>query len=76
MRFLVIAFSSDWLYPAYQSKEIVRALKGNGIDCTYLEMSSSYGHDAFLLENSDLTRIVRYFLETTARKRGLRVDQP
>ena len=38
MRFLVIAFSSDWLYPPYQSKEIVRALKGNGLDCTYLEM--------------------------------------
>ena len=54
MRFLVIAFSSDWLYPPYQSKEIVRALKGNGLDCTYLEMNSSYGHDAFLLENKDL----------------------
>jgi homoserine O-acetyltransferase len=72
MRFLVIAFSSDWLYPAYQSKEIVRALKGNGIDCSYLEMRSSYGHDAFLLQNKDLSRVVRYFLETTARKRGLR----
>ena len=42
MRFLLIAFSSDWLYPPYQSKEIVRALKGNGLDCSYLEMRSSY----------------------------------
>lgn len=74
MRFLVIAFSSDWLYPPYQSKDIVRALKGNGIDCSYLEMRSSYGHDAFLLENKDLTRMVWHFLETTARKRGLRFD--
>jgi homoserine O-acetyltransferase/O-succinyltransferase len=72
MRFLVIAFSSDWLYPPYQSKEIVHALKGNGIDCTYLEMRSSFGHDAFLLENKELTRVVWYFLETTARQRGLR----
>ena len=40
-RFLVIAFTSDWLYPPYQSKEIVRALKGNGLDCTYLEIRSS-----------------------------------
>ena len=72
IRFLVIAFSSDWLYPPYQSKEIVRALKGNGIDCSYLEMSSSFGHDAFLLENKDLTRMVWHFLETTARRRGLR----
>lgn len=74
MRFLVIAFSSDWLYPPYQSKEIVRALKGNGIDCSYLEMKSSFGHDAFLLENKDLTRMVWHFLETTARKRGVRLD--
>ncbi len=69
MRFLIIAFSSDWLYPPYQSKEIVHALKGNGLDCTYLEMSSSHGHDAFLLENKDLTRVVWHFLETTGRRR-------
>jgi homoserine O-acetyltransferase len=72
MRFLAIAFSSDWLYPPYQSKEIVRALKGNGLDCSYLEMRLSYGHDAFLLENKDLTRVVWHFMETTARQRGLR----
>jgi homoserine O-acetyltransferase len=74
MRFLIIAFSSDWLYPPYQSKELVRALKGNGIDCTYLEMKSSFGHDAFLLENRDLTRMVWHFLETTAKRRGLRLE--
>lgn len=73
MRFLVIAFSSDWLYPPYQSKHIVRALKGNGIDCSYLEMRSSYGHDAFLLENKDLTRMVWHFLETTAKQWGVRL---
>jgi len=72
MRFLIIAFSSDWLYPPYQSKEIVHALKGNGLDCSYLEMRSSHGHDAFLLENKDLTRVVWHFLETTARQQGLR----
>ena len=75
MRFLVIAFSSDWLYPPYQSKEIVRALKGNGIDCSYLEMKSSYGHDAFLLENKDLTRMVWHFVETTAERRGVRLAE-
>jgi homoserine O-acetyltransferase/O-succinyltransferase len=72
MRFLIIAFSSDWLYPPSQSKELVWALKGNGIDCTYLEMSSSYGHDAFLLENKDLNRMVWHFLDTTVRQGGLR----
>jgi homoserine O-acetyltransferase/O-succinyltransferase len=73
MRFLIIAFSSDWLYPPYQSKEIVHALKGNGLDCSYLEMRSSHGHDAFLLENKDLTRVVWHFLETTARRQGVRL---
>jgi len=72
MRFLLIAFSSDWLYPPYQSKEIVKALKGNGLDCSFVEMRSSHGHDAFLLENKDLTRVVWHFLETTARQQGLR----
>jgi homoserine O-acetyltransferase len=71
MRFLVIAFSSDWLYPPYQSKEIVRALKGNGLDCSYLEMKSSFGHDAFLLENKDMSRVVWHFMESTARVRGV-----
>lgn len=70
MRFLVIAFSSDWLYPPYQSKEIVRALKGNGLDCSYIEMHSSYGHDAFLLENRDMSRMLWHFLDSTARLRG------
>ncbi len=73
MRFLIIAFSSDWLYPPYQSKEIVHALKGNGLDCSYLEMRSSHGHDAFLLENKDLTRVIWHFLETTGRQQGLRL---
>jgi homoserine O-acetyltransferase len=72
MRFLVIAFSSDWLYPPYQSKEIVRALKGNGLDCSYLEMHSSFGHDAFLLENKDMGRVVWHFMESTARLRGVK----
>jgi homoserine O-acetyltransferase len=74
MRFLVIAFSSDWLYPPYQSKEIVRALKGNNIDCSYLEMKLSFGHDAFLLENRELSRVVWHFVDTTTRRRGLRFD--
>jgi homoserine O-acetyltransferase len=71
MRFLVIAFSSDWLYPPYQSKEIVRALKGNCVDCSYIEMKLSFGHDAFLLENKELSRMVWNHVDTTARRIGL-----
>lgn len=72
-RFLVIAFSSDWLYPPYQSKEIVRALKGNGLDCTYLEINASFGHDSFLVEREQLTLLVKNFLEVTARRNGVKV---
>ncbi len=67
-RFLSIAFSSDWLYPPYQSKEIVRALKGNGLDCTYVEINSSFGHDAFLVETDQQTHVITHFLELTARR--------
>jgi len=47
---LVLAFKSDWLYPPYQTKEIVKACKLAGIETTYCEIDSTYGHDAFLLE--------------------------
>ncbi len=69
-RFLIIAFSSDWLYPPFQSKEIVRALKMNGIDVTYCEISSDYGHDAFLLEYAEESRLIKHFLEKTHKKQG------
>lgn len=67
-RFLIIAFSSDWLYPPYQSKEIVKALKMNGVDVTYCEISSDYGHDAFLLEFNEETKLVKHFIDKTFKK--------
>jgi len=69
LRFLVIAFSSDWLYPPYQSKEIVRALKRNGLNVTYCEISSDYGHDAFLVESGEQSRLISGFLKTVAGRR-------
>jgi len=60
---LVIAFKSDWLYPAYQSKEIVKACKLAGIETTYCEIDSSYGHDAFLLEVEEESHLIRHFLK-------------
>lgn len=61
-KFLVIAFSSDWLYAPYQSREIVKALKQNGKTVSFCELQSDYGHDSFLLENEQQTRIIRDFL--------------
>ena len=64
-RFLVIAFKSDWLYPAYQSQEIAKLLKIKGADATYCEINSTFGHDAFLLEGEEETRLIKHFLEKT-----------
>ena len=64
-RFLVISFSSDWLYPSYQSQEIVRELKGRQVDVAYCELKSTYGHDAFLVETAEQTELIRNFLRVT-----------
>jgi homoserine O-acetyltransferase len=63
LKVMVIAFKSDWLYPAYQTQEIVRACKLAGLDATYCEIESNYGHDAFLLEVEEQSHLVKYFLE-------------
>jgi len=61
--FLVVSFSSDWLFPPYMSKEIVSALRRNNIDVSYAEIQSDYGHDAFLVEVDTLGRLITNFLE-------------
>ena len=70
-RFLVISFTSDWLYPSYQSQEIVTALRSRNHDVTYCELSSNYGHDAFLVDIGEQTGIVRGFLARVAREAGV-----
>ena len=69
-KFLVVAFKSDWLYPAYQSREIVRACKLAGVDATYCELNSSYGHDAFLLEIEEQEYLVKHFLKNISDENG------
>jgi homoserine O-acetyltransferase len=68
---LVLAFKSDWLYPASQSKEIVKACKLAGVDTTYCEIDSTYGHDAFLLEVEEETHLVKYFLKKVFIENGM-----
>jgi len=70
-RFLVISFTSDWLYPSYQSLEIVNALRSRNHDVTYCELSSSYGHDAFLVDVGEQTGIVSGFLARVAKEAGV-----
>jgi homoserine O-acetyltransferase len=61
-KFLVISFSSDWLFPSYQSKEIVSACRRVGAEAIYTEIQTDYGHDAFLLESEQLTSLITNFL--------------
>ncbi len=63
---LVISFKSDWLYPSYQSLEIVKACKLAGVDTTYCDINSTYGHDAFLLETEQETQLIKHFLNTAS----------
>jgi homoserine O-acetyltransferase/O-succinyltransferase len=62
-KLLVIGFTSDWLYPLRQLQEIVRACKTAGVNATYCEIDSSYGHDAFLLEVEEESHLISHFLK-------------
>jgi homoserine O-acetyltransferase len=72
-KFLVVSFTSDWLYPTYQSREIVKALKKNGLDVSFCEIEAEWGHDAFLIPNDRLTALIRGFLDRVSHDRA---EQP
>jgi homoserine O-acetyltransferase/O-succinyltransferase len=61
-RTLLIAFSSDWLYPPTASREIEEALRGLGKSVELHVIEAPYGHDCFLLEEARQTPIIRRFL--------------
>jgi len=60
----VSSFTSDGLFPTYQSKEIVQALESNGVDVQYEKIESPYGHDSFLLEYQELTQHINQFFSS------------
>jgi homoserine O-acetyltransferase/O-succinyltransferase len=70
-RFCVVSFTSDWLYPTRESKEIVQALNAVAANVSFVEVESDKGHDAFLLEEPELFATVGGFLNAAARKRGI-----
>lgn len=61
-RFCLVSFDTDWLYPTAESRSIVQALNAAGAPASFVELSSPYGHDAFLLESPDLDRVIAGFL--------------
>jgi homoserine O-acetyltransferase len=66
----VLAFKSDWLYPSYQSQEIVKACKLAGVEASYCEITSTYGHDSFLLETEQETQLIGDFIKVVANGNG------
>ncbi len=61
-RFCIVSFDTDWLYPTPESQLLVRALNAAGAPVSFVELSSPYGHDGFLLETPGLDDVVRGFL--------------
>ncbi len=61
--YLVVSYTSDWLYPTYQSKALVQAMKKNGLDVSFCEIEAESGHDAFLLPDERLVRLISSFLD-------------
>jgi len=68
-KFLVVSFTSDWLYPTYQSRAMVKAMKKNGLDVSFCEIQADCGHDAFLLPNRRLAELLAGFLERVENER-------
>jgi homoserine O-acetyltransferase len=70
-RFLVCSFSSDWLFPTSESRNLVRALNGAGANVSFVEIATDKGHDAFLLEEPEFHAALGGFLRGVASRAGL-----
>ena len=72
VRFCVLSFTSDWLYPTAESRHIVRALNAAGARASFVEIESDKGHDAFLLDEPVMDSALAGFLDSVDGARGLR----
>jgi homoserine O-acetyltransferase len=70
-RFCVASFTSDWLFPTSDSRQLVHALNAAGARVSFVEIETDRGHDAFLLDIPELFATTRGFLGAAARERGL-----
>jgi homoserine O-acetyltransferase len=65
-RFLLVSFTSDWLFPTSESRTVARALNRAGANVSFVEFPTDKGHDAFLLDEPDLHRTLAGFLRGCA----------
>ncbi len=66
VKFMLLSFDSDWLFPTSQMRELLDALTAAGVDVTFAELSYPFGHDSFLLEGDIQSRYIRPFVENGA----------
>ena len=71
VRFCVISFTSDWLYPTSESRAIVHALNAVAANVSFAEITSEDGHDSFLLDEPEFRKVLQGFLNGAADHRGL-----
>ena len=67
-RYLILSYTSDWLYPPRHSLRLAEALRSAGKDVQYFDIEADYGHDAFLLEQAQTPRLIATFLAETLEK--------
>ena len=71
-RFCIVSFTSDWLFPTSESRVLVHALNAAAANVSFVEIPTDKGHDAFLLDEPELFKVLRGFVEGCAEKRGLK----
>ena len=67
-KFFIISFTSDWLYPTAENREIVIALNAINADVGFLEVKSDKGHDSFLLDVTDFLNSLKNFVDNSYKK--------
>jgi homoserine O-acetyltransferase/O-succinyltransferase len=70
-RFCIVSFTSDWLFPTAENKQIAHALNAAAANVSFVEIATDRGHDAFLLDEPEMFATVRGFLSSVAASRGL-----
>ncbi len=70
-RFLLVSFTSDWLFPTAQSRAVARALNRAAANVSFVEIETDRGHDAFLLDEPDFHRTIAGFLSGCAEHAGI-----
>ena len=71
VRFCLVSFTHDWLFPTAQSRATVHALNAVAANVSFVEIDSDKGHDAFLLDEPEFARTLTGFLDGCAEHRGL-----